>query len=155
MVNVQNRPIALAQVYAIIEHSDDKVKEKIPASFLNFVKSNMDKETQINLDFSKDISKQKIEHEAKILLGIIYRDFLCDIDTKKIMIAKDKKELAELDIKKREKYNPDNLFKKNNIQESEQNTVQDMQNTALIEYKPQEAWYTKIWSKIKSLFKRY
>ena len=41
---------AFSEVYDIIEHMEEKVKEKIPKGFINFIKENMDLNYKIKID---------------------------------------------------------------------------------------------------------
>lgn len=147
-IKLNNSPIAFAEVYDIIQHSDKTVKEKIPQKFMQVLRKNMDKNYKVNIDYNKSFSNQEsLQYETKVILGIIYRDFLCDAETKKRLLERDKKELEEIEKQKQEKYSYDNLFKKTEtyipVQESKE----------IIEYK-QEKWYTKLWNKLKCLFKK-
>lgn len=61
----------------------------------------------------------------------------------------DKKIEAEM----RERYNPDNLFKKKEKEKEEQNNEVKQENTELIEYKEQNI-FKKILNKIMKFFKK-
>lgn len=76
--------------------------------------------------------------------------YWCESETEKQELLKlyadnDKKKEEEL----REKYNPDNLFKKKEINES----IESQENTELIEYK-EENFFRKVLNKIMSLFRK-
>jgi len=88
------------------------------------------------------------------MLGIIYRDYLCDEEERVNLLEKEKKELLELEAQKREKYNPDNIFKKNDLKE---NIKEDIvtNEVAMVEYKEKESIITKIINKIKSFLHLY
>lgn len=144
-INTKKTKVALAEVYDIIQHSAKEVKEKIPANFMQFLKNNMSQE-KVNIDYRISIMEQQnLQPETKVILGIIYRDFLCDQGKKEVLLLKEKKELAESEIKKREQYNVDNLFKKEEIK--------PVKNMELIVYQ-EEKWYSKIWNKLKNIFKK-
>lgn len=69
---------AFSEVYDIINHMDNEIKEKIPNGFINLVKNNMDINYKIDIDYSQSIVNQNLLHETKILLSLIYRDYICD-----------------------------------------------------------------------------
>ena len=141
-----------AEIYNIINHLDKDLYKKIPISFINFIKQNMDLDYKCNIDFSKDINSQQLLHNTRVILSLIYRDYLCSTEERKILIEKDNLELIKHQEELREKYNPDNIFKNSNEEISE-NTVEQVQNNqvAMVEYK--ETLFTKIMNRIKKLFK--
>ena len=141
---------ALAEVNDIINHFEPDIYKKIPKNFINFVQQNKDNNYTTKIDFSKSINEQNILKETKVLLAIIYRDFICD--------AKLKQKLKEYDFKiieakKREIYNPDNLFKNKKEQIDKTSISQSQETTTtLVEYK--ESIFTKIIKFIKDFFKK-
>lgn len=140
---------ALAEVYDIINHFEFKMYKKIPQEFIDMIKNNKDDNFKVNINYSQNINEQIQIRETKIILSIIFRDFICD--------AKLKQKLKEYDFRileaqKRDNYNPDNLLKKRKEQAENISIFQDNVNS-LIEYKAQK-WYQKIFAKILKLFKR-
>ena len=96
-----------------------------------------------------------MKNETIIILGLIYRDFLCSPDERKKLQEKDARELQEvekaIEQEIREKYNPDDIFKKRN-----QNNIEEKynteQNTSMVVVR-EEKWYKKIFNIIKGIFK--
>lgn len=106
-----NTKLAFAETYDIIKHSSKEIQDKIPIRFINildkFKKSNYISE----FDYSQDLEKQNITYETKIILGIIYRDYLCDNRKREKLIAYESQLLEQIEKEKREKYSLDDLFK--------------------------------------------
>lgn len=147
-MNHNNSQIAFAEVYDIIKHSNKEIQQKIPKKFIHLLTTNMTENYKVNIDYDKGISEQEnIQHETKVMLGIIYRDFLCDVETKKKLFEKDRKELEKIEKEKQEKYSYNNLFKKS------QEYTPISEDKQIIEYK-KDTWYNRIWNKIKSIFKK-
>lgn len=48
--------------------------------------------------------------ETKIILSLIYRSYLCDIDTKKKLLQQDSKELNKIKEENKKKYNTKTMF---------------------------------------------
>ena len=141
---------ALAEVYDIINHLEPNNYRKIPEDFIDFVKQNKDNNYNTKIDFSKSINDQNILHETKVILSIIYRDFICD--------EKLKQKLNEYDFKiieegKRNIYNPDNLFKNKN-EKFDDTSTSKQQEVASIPVKYKESIFTKIIKIIKNLFNK-
>ena len=138
-----------SEVYDIIEHLDKKLYNKIPAKFIKMLKENMDNNYNVEIDYNKSINEQKLLKDTKIILSIIYRDYLCSEEKKKELIEKDKADLVRYENEIRERYNPDKIFK-NRIQEN--NTEKTKENiTAMVEYK--ENIFLKIIEFFKKIFK--
>ena len=62
-------------------------------------------------DNTKSLNEQNIKQETRAILSIIYRDYICDKETKEKIIQKDRKEWLELEEKKKEEYKNTELFK--------------------------------------------
>lgn len=141
---------AFAEVSEVIKLMPKALVNKIPDKFLEMIEREKDKEYITNIH--EPIEECKLKDETIIILGLIYRDFLCAPEERKRLQEKDAKELQEfkknLEIELREKYNPDNVFKKNKEVVEENN-----ENTQMIEYKEQ-SFLKRLFDKIKQLFSR-
>lgn len=147
MENTMNQ--SYSEVYDIIKHLDKKLYNKIPTRFIEMLKENMDNNYNVEIDYNKSINEQKLLKDTKIILSIIYRDYLCSEEKKKELIEKDKADLVRYENELREKYNPDKIFK-NRIQEN--NTEKTRENTtAMVEYK--ENIFLKLIEFLKKIFK--
>ena len=144
---------AFTEVYEIFGLMPNSLLKKIPKKFYEMIENERTKEYQPNI--KEPLEQQKLKNETIILLGLIYRDFLCSAEEKKILQEKDAKELQrvqdEIEKELREKYNPDNLFKKKNI--STEETVATTEETSMTVVQEQK-WYQKIFNIIKSIFHR-
>ena len=87
----------------------------------------------------------------KIILSLIYRDFLCSNEEKEILKIRDSVKLKEEEKQLREKYNPDDIVKNRNkiIPQKEQTS----EETRIIVVQ-EEKWYQKIFNLIKGIFHR-
>lgn len=107
MENVSSQ--SLKEVYEVLMNSSREVNTKIPYKFRKYLFEHMDREYKVEVDLSKRIEEQNISQEAKDILALIYRDYLVS--------KTEREELIQREIrnhKEKEKYNPDNLFKKKN-----------------------------------------
>ncbi len=140
-----------SEVYEIINHLTQELRNKIPSDFVEFVSKNKDNNYVSEIDFTKNINEQKISKETRAILAIIYRDFLCTKEEKKKLIKEDEKYLLELEKTKSEKYSQDNLFKKDKINKEE--VVEQEQTWYPVVVKPKVGIIKKIIKKIISFFK--
>ena len=130
-----------------------EVVKKIPEKFMNYIKENKAVDYEFKVDKQKGLLEQDISEETKAILSLIYRDYFCDEEERQELIKKEREELIKEEEEKRKKYNPDDLFKKeeraHNISENEnkqENTV------ALVKYENLK-WYQKIYQKILKIFR--
>lgn len=141
MLNITKQ--AFSEVYDIIDNME--LYNEIPKSFIDLIDSNRDTQYKVNIDYSKSINEQELQKGTRVLLSLIYRDYLCSEEERQILIKKDEEELKKIEEELREKYNLDNLFKN-----KKENKEENMQ---IIKIEKVNFW-TKIINKIKSLFKR-
>ena len=94
---------AFSEVYDIIAHMDTSIRMKIPKSFIKLIKDNMDTNYNVNIDYSQSIVNQNLLHETKVLLSLIYRDYICDEKKKKEAMTQEERKAQEEKEKKQEK----------------------------------------------------
>lgn len=103
----------------------------------------MDNNYDYIVEHVDDFQNQEILDETKIILSIIYRDFIASNEVKKQIYKTENLELSQEEKRIREKYNPDNMFK------NKATKVEPVENSAvMVEYKE------SIFTKIKNWFKR-
>ena len=84
---------AYAETYQILMHATQEVTLLIPTSFMEFLRENMDA-TRINhLDFSKNLMEMDLSRTTRVLLSLVYRDFLCSDVERKALVDKDREEI--------------------------------------------------------------
>ena len=136
-------------ISVIISMMPTEMKSKISNSFINFIENNKSNNYVSNINPKIPLRQQNIRKETKEMLGIIYRDYLCDDEERINLLQEEKRELTKLEAEKREIYNLDNIFKKNNLKEN--NEVNSIKNeVSIVEYK--ESIIKRIITKIKNLF---
>ena len=125
---------AYKEVLEIIKYFPENEYNKIPKEKIDFFKEHMDEEYNFSINPAIELSKQNISKETNALIVTLFQDYFATEEQKeKIKEILDLNEIkAEQD--KREKFNPDDLFKNTNI-----NTTDNHENiteeTALAEYK--------------------
>lgn len=140
---------AAAEVIEILNHSEDEIINKIPEKFRKFLVDNADNQYSVNIDFNNKNWDDTIKKETKVMLALIYRDYIVTKEEREKMLKDEKEELDKEERELHERYNPDNLFKKKESK-SDENSI-ELNNMQLIEIK-EEIWLKKIWKKIKSFF---
>ena len=142
---------AFEEVFEILNLIPKELFNKIPSSFYKMIEDERDK--NYHPDIREPIEKCKLKKETILLLGLIYRDFFCPVEERKKLQEKDSVELAaakiELENELREKYNSDNIFRKEEKSEAEKNETSEETSITIVQ---EEKWYKKILSIIKKLF---
>ena len=144
---------AFAEVNEIIKLMPLELVKKIPSKFREMIVE--EKDNNYIPDIKEPIEKCKLKNETIIILGLIYRDFLCSPDERKKLQEKDARELQEVQKaveEIRERYNPDDIFKKRNQNNIEESNNKE-ENTSMIVIQ-EEKWYQKIFNLIKGLFRK-
>ena len=95
----------------------------------------------------EDVENANLKKETIVILGLIYRDFLCDPDEKN-KLKRNEQELINMEA---ERYSLDNLFhnKKSSINSS---TGKEEIQQGLVEIR-EETFLLKLINKIKQFFK--
>lgn len=137
---------ALTEVFDIINNSEQEIKNKIPRKLLEFLKDNIKKDYIVDIDYNDDDWDKKIKQDTKEILALIYRDYLVDQEEREQLIIEEAKEEERIEQELREKYNPDNIFKKSKHIEEQK------EETSLIA--AEDIWYKRFINKILNFFKR-
>ena len=95
---------ALSEVNAILINSNQNIINMIPNKFLDFVRNNMNQDYEIQIDLGKGILEQNISNEAKSIVALIYRDYICSADERQVLIKKELVEKLNKEKMKNEKY---------------------------------------------------
>ena len=151
----QEYKMAFSEVDEIIKMMPDELVRKIPKGFKELVAEEKDESYIPNIH--EPLEKNKLKNETIIILGLIYRDFLCPKEERIVLQKKDAEELQrvqnELNKELKEKYSMDNLFNKNvteNVKEEDTNNTNEV---AMVEFK-EEKWYQKVFAFFRNIFKK-
>ncbi len=114
---------AYKEVLIILSLLSEEDWNKIPKSRKDFYFDNMDKDYKFEIDLSKNNKQIKLLKTTEAILANIYKEYLADENEKRDIEIREKEEFDEIEEEKRKKYNPDDIFKKidNNNLENELN----------------------------------
>ena len=127
---------AYTEVLEIIKYFPKEEYSKIPLEKIEFYKKNMDKDYNFTINPEIDFDKQNISMETNAIMVNLFRDYFANEQQKlkieHILNLNQEKEEQE----KREKYNPNDIFKnRKKYESSNMRTAEVNGTTALIEYK--------------------
>ena len=105
--------IAYAEVYEILSFMEPKYIDKIPLKLMELFREEKLKDYKPNIEPTIPLDEQKLQKKTLIILAMLNINYWCEDENEKKELIKlysenDKRKEEEL----RERYNPDNLFKK-------------------------------------------
>ena len=135
-----------SEVYSVLNMLGDSYITKLPSSLYKMIKEEKLNEYNPYYDSSIALEQQNIRKESISMIALFHLIYWCSSpeekqELKEMFKDNEVKYQAEL----RENYNPDNIFKKQNIRKKENITIDEV---AIAEYKE------SIFIKIKNWFKR-
>ena len=141
---------ACTEVSTILNYLDREEYNKIPSNIIKVIEGNKSNEYIFNYDENMELRTQELLKETKAILFNLFRDYLSTPEQKEKIIKMQREEREELEEKKRQKYNVNDIFKKDVYAQKEESMEKSM---ALAEIK-KEKFIIKIINKIKNFFKR-
>lgn len=141
---------AFTEVHEIFNLMPKELLNNIPKGFCEIIEENRDKE--YITEIKEPLEEQQLKDETILILGLIYRDFLCSLEERTNLQQKDARQWQQIQDEIREKYNPDNIFQNRTL--LHKNIIKEDDNTnnfQLIEYK-KESFIIKIVNMIKKFF---
>lgn len=137
------------ETICVLKYFDSSFNSKIPNNFLNLLRQLAQKSSVIiKIDKEKNLKEQDISEECKDLISLMYYSYIAT-EEEKIEIEKIWNKNEELYQNKiREKYNPNNILKKTNVEEQ----VQETSNLPIIIQ--EENFLQKITKFIKRIFNK-
>ena len=139
---------AYREVYEILMIVPVESLKKIPDDIIETLKVKRDLEYDFSIDITKSLEEQDLLRETKAILANLYRDYWATPTEKQKIIEKEKHDRIIIENKKREKYNPDDIFKK----KDESKFVISTQSNLPTETK--QNFFKRVISFIKSFLKK-
>ena len=134
---------AYSEVLEILKYISKEDYEKIPNSKIELFETNHNKEYIFKYNPNKTLDEQNVSKIAKAIIAILFRDYWATEIQKEKIIAKQNYDRMQLEEKKKEIYNSDNIFKNNKKKIILDATGQE-QKLDLIEINNIK-WYKKVW----------
>lgn len=100
---------AFAEVDEILKLMPVDLLIKIPLQFRKIISENKDRYYKPKL--KEPIEEKHLKYETKVILGLIYRDFLVTPEEREELQAKDEEELKRIEQEMAQQYDIDNIFK--------------------------------------------
>lgn len=130
---------ALSEVYEIIQYMPEELKSKIPNKFKKIIEQ--EKEQDYRPEVNNLVMKNNLLPETIVMLGLIYRDFLCSQEEREKLQLQDNEDYQQQ--MEKEALNYENLFPKRVEIEKEE--------LHLVEVK--KKWYEKVMGFFRRIIK--
>lgn len=128
---------AFKEVMVILQHTDENLVQKLPFSFLDFIKEHMDKHYEVVFQENIEIDKQPMLEETQAILALICRTYWLTEEEKQFFEEKDKQRQSNLG-----KTDIETIF-----QERKMKNLDTEEEKALVVIK-KENFFIKLWRKI-------
>lgn len=91
------------EISIIIGMMTKKTRKKISPKFIEFIERNKSKTGNTDIDKNKKLKNQKLRNQTKVLLALIYRDYMCTEEERKQLIKTERIKMANNEKSKTEK----------------------------------------------------
>ena len=148
-MNIKTKEI-YSEVYQILNLLGNDYIDKLPTSLINMLREK--REINYNPEYTDDIplNEQNIKKETMSIIALLYLNYWCEDENEKLEVKQILKSNEDnYQLERRERYNPDNIFK-NYKQESKKVEANIDDETSMIPYK--KSIFRKIINKLKSAF---
>ena len=102
---------AYKEVLEILKYVQIEDYNKIPKTKIELFETYYNKDYVFEYNPKKTLNEQNVSKTAKAIIGILFRDYWATETQKDKIISKQKYDRQQIEVKKQEKYNPDNIFK--------------------------------------------
>ncbi len=157
----QEQAFAYAELLEILSLMEEQYVRKVPKKLIEIFKENSLESYEKHLDVTIPLEEQNISKDTAALIGMLTLNYWCENEEEKIELTSVYKENErKYQDQIREKYNPDNIFNNETINnkvstENEQiveNIEIDSKNLPL-DYNS-FPWYKKIFTKVRTFILR-
>lgn len=142
---------AYVEVLEVLKYIPQKDYNKIPSEKIEFYNKNKDSKYFYKFDESLPLEEQRISKKARVILISLFRDYLATENQKQEINTKIANNTIEMEKRKRVKYNPSDIFKKERNYKTSTNT-NNSKNTKVVVTEKKESIFRKILNKIKMIF---
>ena len=140
---------AYKEVIEILKHVSKEDYDKIPEEKIKLFETNANKDYSFNYDINKTLDEQNVSKKAKTIIAILFRDYWATDAQREKIKAKEQYDRKIKEEENREKYNPDNLFKKQDLVKNTEDIMTE--EVTMVEYK--ESIFRKIFNKLISFIR--
>lgn len=144
---------AYSEVDTFLSLLSEEKRNEIPKKLRELFKEEKDNEYYKEIDTNIPIKEQNLREETLSLIAILYLQYWCkDENEKQKLISKLNENERKYQEELREKYNPDDIFKKKTHKPENEKIQENTSNMQMVEYK--DNIFKKIINMIKNIFSK-
>ena len=147
----RNYQEAFVEVEEILKIMPVELSKKIPMKFRKIIIENQAPDYKVIIQ--EPLEQQKLKKETLVILGLIYRDFLCDEQERKELKIQDAQELEKIEKELQQKYDIQNVFDARKENRKKQEELEDDYSTSLTVYE-KPTFLKRLFNIIKGIFKK-
>ncbi len=117
---IDRNACAYKEIYEILRIFPRELVDKVPKEKMEFFYNNMDKNYQYEIT-KETFSETTMLEETVAIFTILFRDYWSTDEQREKILNFQKQAEAQIEKENAQKYNPDNLFKKQNTRENIRN----------------------------------
>ncbi len=148
---------AYKEIVEILKYVPEESVNKIPKEMRDMFEAEQLKTYNFQIDTEKPFEEQELLEETKAILANIFRDYWATDYQKSRIIEKENQDREEFERQKREKYNPNDIFKNRNTSTNDNNISQNIQEQLNEEYNknlPMEVQKQNIFQRLLCFIKK-
>ena len=143
--------VACTELLVILNDMSFKDYNKIPKEIIMGLEEYKSKEYIFYMDYSKTLKNQKISELTKAMLNVLYKEYWASDEKRKEFEKEERNEYLREEELKRQKYNPDDLFKK---PEKIEIVKTEISQPELLPTIKEDSWFEKAKKFIRKLLKK-
>ena len=147
-MNIETRQ-AYSEVNKFLELIGEEMSNKIPLKLRNFFKREMDKNYIPVINIHIPIKEQNLKRKTIAIIAGLNLQYWCKEERKQELLEKYSNNEKKYQEELREKYNADNIFKKNKKSAAKDGAMAENMQLCVVE---ETSWYKKIFDKITKIF---
>lgn len=147
----RNYQEAFVEVEEILKIMPVELSKKIPMKFRKIIIENQAPDYKVIIQ--EPLEQQKLKKETLVILGLIYRDFLCDEQERNELKLQDAQELEKIEKELQQKYDIQNVFDARKENRKKQEVSEDDYSTSLTLYE-KPTFLKRLFNIIKGIFKK-
>ena len=142
---------ACAEVVRILDYIPYRDYKKIPKEVILHYEKNANSNYNFEYDITRSLDEQNVSKTAKTIIAIFFRDYWATPEQRNKILNYEKYENIKKEELKKEKYNIDDIFKKNEDKLIESTKLNNEKNISVMPKK--QKIYKIIFEKILNFFK--
>lgn len=142
------------EILEIIKYIPREDYNKIPSDIITVLENDKDEKYNFKYNINKTLDEQNVSKQAKIIIALFFRDYWATNSQREKILKMQKEKRQKLDSEKRVIYNPDEIFKINNLKNDLDEKVMTNEEPKFPMNIKKDNFIIRLIYRIKSVFNR-